>query len=153
MALYLVQHGKSLPKEEDPDQGLSESGMEEVQRIADVARGYGIRVATILHSGKKRARQTAEIFADRLSPADGLHEKTGLKPLDDVTAMAGLIDSKPDLMLVGHLPFMERLTGWLITGDAGQPVFKFQNGGIVCLDRPAESGKWVIKWSLSPNIG
>jgi hypothetical protein len=23
MALYLVQHGKSLPKDQDPDQGLS----------------------------------------------------------------------------------------------------------------------------------
>lgn len=153
MALYLVQHGKSLPKEEDPDQGLSEGGMNEIRRIADVARDYGIRVAAILHSGKKRARQTAEIFADHLSPAEGSHEKTGLKPLDDVTALSGLIDSKPDLMLVGHLPFMERLTGWLITGDADQPVFKFQNGGIVCLDRLTDSNQWVITWSLSPNIG
>jgi phosphohistidine phosphatase len=29
MALYLVQHGKSLPKDQDPDQGLSEDGTTE----------------------------------------------------------------------------------------------------------------------------
>lgn len=153
MALYLVQHGKSLPKDVDPDQGLSETGIAEVRRIAEVASGYGVGVAAILHSGKQRARQTARILADHLTPAEGVSEKTGLKPLDDVTGIAGLVDSKPDLMLVGHLPFMERLTGWLITGEADQPVFKFQNGGIVCLDRLPETRQWVILWSLSPRIG
>jgi len=39
MALYLVQHGKSLPKDVDPDQGLSDEGKSEVQRIVGVAEG------------------------------------------------------------------------------------------------------------------
>ncbi len=41
MALYLVQHGRSLPKEKDPEQGLSGEGIAEVERIAGV--GAGIR--------------------------------------------------------------------------------------------------------------
>ena len=52
MALFLVQHGKSLPKELDPDQGLSDEGFAETKRIAEVAKGYGINVMRILHSGK-----------------------------------------------------------------------------------------------------
>ena len=56
-------------------------------------------------------------------------------------------------MLVGHLPFMERMTSYLIIGSTEPPLFKFQNGGIVCLDRLPETGRWVIKWTLMPNIG
>ena len=65
MALYLVQHGKSLPKDQDAEQGLSQEGMADVERIAGVAQGYGVRVRTIQHSGKKRARQTAESLQQR----------------------------------------------------------------------------------------
>ena len=153
MALYLVQHGRSHPKDVDPDQGLTEDGRAEVQRIADVARGYGVKVRMILHSGKTRARQTADIMGAALAPADGVKAKSGLKPLDDVTALAGLVDAAADVMLVGHLPFMQRLTAWLITGSIEPPVFQFQNGGIVCLKENPDAGGWVIAWSLSPNIG
>lgn len=55
-------------------------------------------------------------------------------------------------MLVGHLPFMERLTSTLITGSSERLVFKFQNGGIVCLDREADQPAWFIKWALMPKI-
>ncbi|MGD9096910.1 MAG: phosphohistidine phosphatase SixA [Desulfobacterales bacterium] len=153
MALYLVQHGRSHAKDVDPDQGLTAEGRAEVQRIADVARGYGVSVHTILHSGKTRARQTAVIMAEALTPAGGVKEKTGLQAMDDVTALSGLIDSSADIMLVGHLPFMQRLAAWLITGSIEPPVFKFQNGGIVCLKEYPEAGGWVIAWSLMPNIG
>lgn len=62
MALFLVQHGLSSPREIDPEKGLSEQGTSQVKRIAQVAAGYGVAVSRICHSGKKRARQTAEIF-------------------------------------------------------------------------------------------
>ena len=32
-------------------------------------------------------------------------------------------------------------------------LFKFQNSGIVCLDKDPETGSWVIVWTLMPNIG
>ena len=153
MALFLVQHGKSLPKDKDPSKGLSDEGTTETNRIADVAKGYGIHVAGITHSGKTRARQTAEIFASALNPKGGIQESSGLNPLDDVTDYAKAIDSTENRMLVGHLPFMERMTAYLITGSFERPVFKFQNSGIVCLDKDPETQAWVIKWTLMPNIG
>jgi phosphohistidine phosphatase len=153
MALFLVQHGKSLPKEEDPHKGLSQEGISVVERIANVAKVYGVHVTGIKHSGKKRARQTAEIFGSILNPELGIQETAGLNPLDDVTALSNKIDSKDNIMFVGHLPFMERLTSHLITGSPDIPVFKFQNGGIVCLDSDPDSGSWVIKWALMPEIG
>ena len=86
MALYLVQHGHCHPKNIDPKKGLTEEGRAAATRIAGVAKGYGVPVTCILHSGKNRARQTAKIFETALAPSDGLHAKSGLNPLDDVTA-------------------------------------------------------------------
>jgi phosphohistidine phosphatase len=152
MALYLVQHGKSLPKEQDPEQGLAPEGRADVERIAGVAQGYGVRVRTIQHSGRKRAWQTAELFAAALKPEQGVEARSGMNPLDEVALIAGDLRSAADLMLVGHLPFMERLTSYLIIGSVEKLVFKFQNGGIVCLDQDQDERLWFIKWSLMPRI-
>ena len=152
MALYLVQHGKSLLKEQDPEKGLSEQGLSDVEGIAEVARAYAVKVTRIQHSGKKRAYQTADIFATNLNPEGGVLETSGLKPMDDVSDIANTIDSRDNIMLVGHLPFMERLTSFLITGSIDNPVLKFQNGGIVCMDRDPDNQYWFIKWTLVPLI-
>jgi len=153
MALFLVQHGISLAKDIDPEKSLSGEGISDVKRIAKVAKTYNIPVSCIKHSGKKRARQTAEIFASQLKPDGGVEEINGIDPLDDVMVFARTVNSKDDLMIVGHLPFMERLTAYLITGSIEKPVFKFQNGGVVCLDIDPHSDSWIIKWALMPKIG
>ena len=152
MALYLVQHGKSLSKEMDPEQHLSETGIAETQNIARVAAGYQVAVARIHHSVKIRARQTAEIFAEAFHPVHGVHQIDGMKPMDDVTMVAPGLNPEDALMLVGHLPFMARLTAYLITGRTEPSVFKFQNSGIVCLDRQPGETNWQIVWTLMPHI-
>jgi phosphohistidine phosphatase len=73
--------------------------------------------------------------------------------MDDVVFLAETISPGSNQMLVGHLPFMARLTSHLVTGSADLPVFAFQNSGIVCLDREDDAPLWIIKWSLMPNIG
>ena len=152
MALYLVQHGQSLPKDVDPDQGLSEAGVAETERIAGVAKGYNVNVGQIMHSVKTRAAKTAEIFSSALQPAEGAKEVEGLKPMDDVAAFAASLNPESNTMLVGHLPFMERMAAYLVNGSIDKPVFKFQNSGIVCLDKDPESDSWVIIWTLMPRI-
>lgn len=152
MSIFLVQHGKNLPKDQDPDKGLSPEGDAEVRRIATVAAGYGVEVSKILHSGKKRARQTAEIFADSLK-VKAVDAVEGIGPKDDIAVFSGALTPDQNLMVVGHLPFMERLTAYLTAGDAEKRVFKFQNGGIVCLDSdPDIDGGWMIRWALMPHI-
>ena len=153
MTLYLVQHGQSLSKDVDPDQGLSEKGVAETERIAGVAKNYQINVGQILHSVKTRARKTADIFASALNPTKGLKEVEGLKPMDDVAALAASLNPDTNTMLVGHLPFMERMASYLITGSVDKPIFKFQNSGIVCLDKDPNSEFWEIVWTLMPRIG
>lgn len=152
MGIFLVQHGKSLPKEIDPDRGLSEKGIAEVKRICEIAKTSGVKVSGIHHSGKTRAHQTAEIFTAILDPGGGVQQISGMNPLDDVADFTAILDPFENLMFVGHLPFMERLTSLLITGSIEIPVFKFQNGGILCLDKDPDAKSWVIRWSIVPNI-
>jgi len=153
MALYLVQHGKSLSKEQDPERGLSEEGVSEVEQVAVKAARQNVPVSQIVHSGKKRALQTAEIYARALQPGKGIMETDGLAPLDDVSLFAAAVNPTDNLMAVGHLPFMERLTSFLINGSTDKTVIKFQNGGIVCLDIDPDTDAWVIKWTLYPTNG
>ena len=155
MALFLVQHGISATKNVDPERGLSGQGKIETERIAQVASGYSIKVQKIVHSGKKRAEQTALIYHDFLSIKTPLESISGINPLDDVRAFAESINPEMYLMVVGHMPFMQRLVSYLTGGSEEIRVYQFQNSGIVCLDNSeGTDGKldWFIKWTLNPNI-
>jgi phosphohistidine phosphatase len=153
MRLYLVQHGEAVAEAEDPARPLSAQGREEVARVAAFARQAGVEVDQIRHSGKRRAEETAAILADHLEPTSGVVPVVGLAPKDDVRPMAELLngESRP-LMLVGHRPFLDRLVGHLVAGDISRTVVQFQKGGIVCLERDAQSGSWAIVWVLTPEL-
>jgi len=97
MGLFLVQHGKSLPKEKDPDQSLSKEGFTETQAMAEMAFEQFIQVTRIIHSGKKRALQTAEIFMKALEPEAGIIKGAGLAPLDDVTQFASSLKNEENI--------------------------------------------------------
>jgi phosphohistidine phosphatase len=153
MRLYLVQHGEAVTEAEDPERPLSAQGREGVARIAVFVRLAGVEVEQIQHSGKRRAEETAAILADHLRPANGVVSVAGLAPKDDVRPVAELLDreSRP-LMLVGHRPFLDRLAGLLVASDSTRTVVQFQKGGIVCLERDAESGSWAVVWALTPEL-
>jgi len=150
MTLYLVQHGQSLAKELDPNRGLSVEGRNEIVQVANIASNSDITVSTIFHSGKLRTSQTAELFAEHLK-TDTIEKIDGLLPLDSVTSFADHFHFDDRSMIVGHLPFLNRLTSYLITGDQDISVIKFQNAGIICLDQD-NTNRWFIKWAIMPVI-
>ena len=150
MPLFLVQHGVNLAKEKDPEKGLSDKGIEQTRLIANVAGNYKIPVEKIVHSGLTRAEQTAQILKTLLGVEQPVEQVEGIKPMDDVAAFASTIDPCENLMVVGHLPFMERLVSHLICKHQDLLVYKFQNSGIVCL--VTENNNWFIKWTLNPDI-
>lgn len=53
-------------------------------------------------------------------------------------------------MLVGHLPFMDRLAGLLVTGDPNNSAVRFRTAGIVCLE--GAGGDWAVKWVVTPEL-
>ncbi len=152
MLLYLVQHGRPVPKEQDPERPLSETGRREVEQVAAFLGGAGVRVPRVEHSGKTRARQTAEILAAALNPGGPVEEREGLAPMDDPVAAASSVgEHGQDRMLVGHLPHLDRLASLLVTGDQETGVAEFRQGSVVCLAR-GESGAWSIAWMVVPDL-
>ena len=84
MKLYLAQHGDSLPEEINSERPLSERGREDVQRVAQFVGAYGMRVKRVYHSGKLRARQTAELFATEVASEEAVEAVAGINPNDAV---------------------------------------------------------------------
>lgn len=149
--LYLVRHGEANKEEDEARRGLTDRGVREVTMAADYARGRSVKPTIIYHSGKKRALQTAQIFSDYLKPKKGITEADDLDPMDDTTPWARRIsDMNEDVMLVGHLPYLARLTGLLLAEDREKMFIDFKTGAIVCLKR-SENREWTLEWMLSPD--
>ena len=82
MRLYLVQHGDAVAKDVDPDRPLSDQGRADIQRLAEWLANQHVQVAQILHSGKRRAIETAELLRPLLESPDQIFEGQGLAPND-----------------------------------------------------------------------
>ncbi len=150
MPLYLAQHGKSYTKEESIERGLSEEGRFKTEQMAKNLDRNKIKISKILHSGKNRAIQTAEIFSAYLNPQGGIKKESGINPNDDVTEFARTIKNHEDTLIVGHLPFLEKLASLLITDDCSIKTVEFQNSCVLCLDYRIDCNKWIIKFLQIP---
>lgn len=147
--LFVVRHGEAKSKHEDPERGLSETGRANVSRMANWVAANGIRVDEIHHSGKLRAQQTAEIFAEALGAQ--ARAIPGLAPTDDVAEIAGAIASAGgEVMLVGHLPFLERLAASLIVGDADSSVVTLDAGAVLELTLAEDT--WSVSCLMQPRF-
>ncbi|MBM4296074.1 MAG: phosphohistidine phosphatase SixA [Deltaproteobacteria bacterium] len=150
MFLYLVQHGEAKKEEEDPARDLTATGMDDVKRVAEFVGKLTPAPSRVRHSGKTRARRTAEILADAWQVREGIAATDGLAPLDDPAIWAGRLSALSDpLALVGHLPHLARLAALLLCGDREKVVINFKMGGAVCLKR-GEEGRWGVDWMIIP---
>lgn len=152
MLVYLVQHAKAKREEEDPSRPLAEKGFQDIRRVALYVSRLNIRADKIFHSGKLRAKQTAEVLSENLRPLKGILETDGLAPLDDPLIWEERLKGiKEDIMLVGHLPHLSKLASLLLSGDMDKSIVSFQLGGIVCLKRDMDEA-WSLQWMLIPEI-
>lgn len=150
MDVLLVQHAQALTEEQDPARPLSAHGIEQLEQVAAVvARNPDLDLARIWHSGKTRAAQTAEILAKHFMPRLGVRSAEGLSPLDDPKLWADrLPQMEQQVLLVGHLPHLERLTALLLAGQPDHRIVAFQNAGVVCLRY--QEGDWRLHWAVTP---
>ena len=152
MKLYFVQHAESKRREEDHTRSLSDRGWEDIRKTANFAREHlRIKVEQIVHSGKLRAKQTAEVLAEYLNPPNGVMTDTSLEPLADPKPWKKRLgETTEDIMLVGHLPHLSRLASYLLAGNETREVIAFSMGGIVCLERDQQR-RWTIQWMITPD--
>jgi phosphohistidine phosphatase len=149
---YLVQHGAATPKTTNPDRPLTQDGVQAVSRMASFLAGTGVKIERVLHSGKLRAEQTAEILAQALVPGGELRAIEHINPNDPVRDFTGKLDKfGTGTMFVGHLPFMEILVAYLLCADETSRPVAFTPGTVVCLHDPA-AGVWTLEWMVRPEL-
>lgn len=152
MRLYLLRHGDYVTNDLQMRDGLSEAGIADVERIVSRLQPLNLTVASIFHSSKLRAQQTAEIMTRAFKSNHPRQEKSGLLPNDDVIAFANEVNLwEEDVLLVGHLPFMGRLAGQLIVNDENKEIIDFQTATLACLEQVMTT-RWIIKWVISREL-
>jgi phosphohistidine phosphatase len=131
---------------------LSDEGREEVMRIAEFLSGLSITTSLIQHSGKIRAEQTAHILANSIRCMAGPCHEDSLRPTDDAAVTANFLNVYTEnILIVGHLPHLERLTSLLLTGNPDRRPVQFRNSGVVCLEKE-HSGVWSLVWAVVPDL-
>ena len=152
MKLLLQQHGEAQPASQSAERELTPHGAADVANLARVLGAAGVRVTQVLHSGKTRAHQTAEIMGRALAPEAVPRSVSGLAPNDPVEPIAATFaELDCDTLVVGHLPFMGRLASFLVSGRTEPALMQFLPGSIICLVRD-DSGQLTIAWMLRPEL-
>jgi phosphohistidine phosphatase len=73
-----------------------------------------------------------------------------MNPLDGVEKFpAEILASNKDIMIIGHLPFLQKLAGRLLTGSEKREIIAYKNSGLVSLDY--DDQKWKIDLLVSPD--
>ncbi len=151
MKLYLVQHGMPVSKDIDPGRPLSPQGEKDISKMAEFLRASDHTVSRVLHSGKMRAHQTAEILAEALLISGEVEVIDGINPNDPVQDFSLRAHKfKHDTMIVGHLPFMAKMVSYLVTGNEDQVIVAYIPGSVVSLQQVPEE-PWQIQWMLRPD--
>jgi phosphohistidine phosphatase len=144
--IYLVHHADAVGPDVDPQRPLSAVGRAHAEALAAAAAARGVKPGVICHSGKLRARQTAESFWRLCNPLAVVAAQRGLQPTDPPQSIIPLLEGEElDLMVVGHMPSLPRILA-LLTRGSGDAHVTFPQHGLVALEKTADG--WVERWRL-----
>jgi len=150
MKLYLVRHGEAAESDDGGEPTLSEWGKFEVEKTGFEISHRPDHPDIIFHSGKLRAKQTAEIIRAKIDAIVPIEKMEGLKPNDSVAEIAGWAgEIKNDIMLIGHLPFMDKLAALLLKDSKEKHSISFGTACVACLERN-DSDDWNLLWYFKP---
>ena len=102
--------------------------------------------------GYSAADSQCELLAEAIKIKKAKTVREGLGPNDDVARLKDELDATTDdIMIVGHLPFLNKLASLLLAGCESADAVVFRNAGIVALSRN-EKNLWQIDWMVTPEI-
>jgi phosphohistidine phosphatase len=137
MKCYFLRHGlagdSSEWKGRDFDRPLTSAGCERMGREAKTIDDLALDLDCIVTSPLVRARQTAEIVAQRLGLRKKLVEDERLAGGFNAERLAEILQAHADadaLMLVGHEPTMSATIGRLIGGAH----IELKKGALACVE-------------------
>lgn len=153
MQLILVQHGEAVAEAVDPARPLTERGREDIEQLATFLGAAGVRVARVVHSGKLRAKDSAMILISAVGADATVVVEKRLSPSDSPVYLCETANTwHEDTLVVGHQPFMSRLTSRLVLGAEQPVIVDFTPATAVCLARRPVTRAWFLAWVLAPEL-
>jgi len=144
MNLLLVHHAEAVDPGVDSRRPLSTAGLATARRVAAAAAARGFVPDLIRHSGKLRARETAEALWEACGQRAGISAARGLQPGDPTGWMADqLAGETRAIALVGHMPHLPALLARL-TGAPRDVLPSFPLHG--CVGLAADGDGWREVW-------
>lgn len=137
----------------DADRPLSDAGREEVRMMAAALGRLGLALDLLLTSPLTRAAQTSALLAETLPVARGPVTLPALAPGGDPAAVLEAAGAGRRVMLVGHLPSLAELAGWLAWGEPALAV-PLRTAGICRIDCAGDPrpGAGDLRWLLAPGL-
>jgi phosphohistidine phosphatase len=147
MRVYLVHHGVAVGPEEDPRRPLSAVGLANAARVAAKAAALGAKPEVVWHSGKLRAKQTAQEFWRACNALAEFSASKDLQPDDPPQWIRDRLRAEPrDIAIAGHFPHLPRLLALLTSG--GEAGADFPINGVVALVTNDEGESWRELWRV-----
>ena len=148
MHLFLVHHGVAVGPEEDPRRPLSAVGLANAARVAAKAAALGAKPDVVWHSGKLRAKQTAQEFWRACNALAEFGATKDLQPDDPPQWMRDRLRAEArDIAIAGHFPHLPRLLSLLTSGGAAGADFPIN--GVVALVTDDEGETWRELWRVA----
>lgn len=164
MDLYLLRHGDAVDRAtggyaRDDERPLTDAGRAEVRQAAKAlaALGVGRDLDLLLTSPLVRAAQTAAIVAKILGPRHGPLASDALapggRPEAVLRALHGHGAEIERAILVGHMPDLGKLAGWLVWGR-DDAIVTLRTAGVCRVELPprAAPGDGELRWLLPPRL-
>ncbi|WP_337176641.1 phosphohistidine phosphatase SixA [Paludisphaera sp.] len=157
--VYIVRHGIAVepgtPKIPDDERPLTPKGEKRTRAIGDALAELELPLKRIVTSPLPRARQTAEILADRLGMSKKLEVEPILRAGTDAREIADWLSRQPapPLMIVGHNPALDELLSLLLLGSPNALPFEFKKGAVAAVRRPSIAGaRHSLLWAVQPGV-
>jgi len=158
MRVHLLRHGVAEEGRvgvSDAERALTTDGRKKLRQVLQTAVQADVQPTLILTSPLKRAVQTAEIAKEVFGYKNEILRTKALVPGSNVEHVWDEIrvhKNEQSLMLVGHNPLFENLTGYLL----GCPDLQldFKKGAFLRLDFesfPAQP-RGILRWLLTARL-
>jgi phosphohistidine phosphatase len=155
--LYLIRHADAVPlgdkADDDADRPLSAKGEKQAEQLGRLFKRRNLPLDQLIASPYVRAHRTAELMLRQLKDRKLSVEATeALTPGAKPRKLAKFLRSVQgdSIGLVGHMPHIANLAGWLI-GDK-EALIDFAKAGVACIACGEMPGKGLgtLKWLVTP---
>lgn len=159
MKIILVRHAEAIALGEagastDFDRPLTDLGRSQSAALAAALSGLNVLPDVIYTSSLVRAVQTAEPIAAALTPGvpakpfdflrlEEMRPRKLAKVLNDAGHSA--------VILVGHMPDMAQLAGWLLGCGSNTVAFDKAAAALIACGKTAERGRGELRWLATPD--